>query len=92
MTDNNTVQVQEVKPASVSTGRAWRIIAGKFIVDFVETFSVALPVSAVFLPTSMADLNKLWIALSIPLGSAFVSAGRRNWPLIKNIISPPEGA
>lgn len=86
--DENKVEVQEVKPAVVSEGKAWRIITGKFIVDFIETLSISLPIGVLFLPTSMEDLQKLWIVLSVPVGSSVVSALRRNWPAIKKWISP----
>lgn len=89
---DDKIEVQEVKPVTVSKRQAWRIFAGKFIVDFVETLSVSLPVGALFLPASMDDLQKLWLVLSVPVGSSLVSAARRNWPTIRGWLTPENGA
>lgn len=88
---NEKVEVQEVKPVSVSKGKAWRIFLGKFIVDFVETLSVSLPVGVFFFPASLDDVKKIALILSVPVGSALVSAARRNWPIIRDWLVPPDG-
>lgn len=83
MSPEDRVEVAEVSPVVVSKGRAWRLIAGRFVVDFIETFAALLVGVTLFMPSNAEDWQKLAILLATPALSALVSAGRRSWPAIR---------
>lgn len=88
--DNDNVVVEEVRPAEVTKPKALRLFAGKFIVDFVESLGALLVGVALFVPASMADLQKLALLLFTPVLAAAISAGRRGWPILREWLNPTE--
>jgi len=80
------VTVGEVKPVTVTKGRAWRLVIGRFVVDALETFAAMLVPVSLFMPQSAEDLQKLGILLAPPAISALISAGRRSWPAIRSFL------
>jgi hypothetical protein len=80
---NDKVTIAEVKPVTVTKGRAWRLVVGRFIVDFLETFAAMVVGVGLFMPSNAEDLQKLGILVATPAISALVSAGRRSWPAIR---------
>lgn len=81
--EKDTVTVAEVKPITTTKGHAWRLVIGRFVVDFIETFAALLVGVALFMPSNAEDVQKLGILLATPALSALVSAGRRSWPAIR---------
>ena len=77
------VEVAEVRPVTVTKPRAWRLVIGRFIVDFIETFAAMLVGVSLFMPSNSEDWQKLAIVLATPALSALVSAARRSWPAIR---------
>lgn len=83
MATKKTVTVAEVQPVTVSKGAAWRLVLGRAVVDFIETFAAMVVGVGLFMPANSQDLQKLGLLLVTPLVSALVSAGRRSWPAIR---------
>lgn len=81
--EKDSVTVGEVKPITTTKGKAWRLVIGRFIVDFLETFAAMIVGVGLFMPSNAEDIQKLGILLATPALSAFVSAGRRSWPAIR---------
>lgn len=81
------VEVPEVAPVTVSKGKALRLFAGRFIVDFVETFAgIAGPtvlILAASPPGSIEGWKVALIQFGAPALSALISAGRRAWPTLR---------
>jgi hypothetical protein len=77
------VTVGEVAPVTVTKGAAWRLVIGRFVVDWIETFAALIVGVSLFMPSSAEDIQKLGILLATPALSALVSAGRRSWPAIR---------
>lgn len=80
---NDQVTVGEVKPVTTTKAKAWRLVLGRFVVDFLETFAALLVGVSLFMPSNAEDVQKLGILLATPALSALVSAGRRSWPAIR---------
>lgn len=91
MTDD---QVPEVAPVQVSQKKALRLFVGRWIVDYVETFSgIIAPAVAIIVlspPNSIEGWKVALIQFVSPALAAFVSAGRRAWPQIKKWLAPDE--
>lgn len=85
MTDTppGTVTVANVKPATVTTAVAWRILFGRFISRFVEAFAGAAAMVTLFMPSNAQDWQKLGALLIGPFFVALYQAGRGAWPAIK---------
>jgi hypothetical protein len=83
MSPEEKVTVGEVAPVTVAKGAAWRLVIGRFIVDWVETFAALLVGVALFVPSNTEDVQKLALLLATPALSALISAGRRSWPAIR---------
>jgi len=84
------VTVEEVAPVEVTKPKALRLLVGKFIVDFIETFAAAVIGVTLFFPSNSEDWQKLAIVLGTPAISAFISAGRRAWPEIRKWLAGDE--
>jgi hypothetical protein len=80
---DDKVTVGEVKPLTTTKAHAWRLVIGRFIVDFIETFAAMVVGVGLFMPSNAEDLQKLGILLATPAISALISAGRRSWPAIR---------
>lgn len=77
------VVVAEVKPVTVTKAKAWRLVIGRFAVDFIETFAAMVVGVGLFMPQNAEDIQKLGILVATPAISALISAGRRSWPAIR---------
>ena len=80
------VAVPEVGTVNVSRPKALRLFIGKFIVDFIETFSgLAAAVIGInfVLPLNMEGWQLLALQLVAPASAALLSSLRRAWPTIK---------
>lgn len=81
-----TVQVPEVRAAAVSPGKAWRIILGRFIVRFIESFGGSVVGLTLFMPANAADWQKIGVLFLQPLITSLYQAGRGAWPSIKQFL------
>ena len=92
MSPDKLVEVAEVKPVLTTKPKAWRLVAGRFVVDFLETFAALLVGVTLFMPSNAQDWQKLALVLATPALSALVSAGRRSWPAIRAWLLGEEAA
>lgn len=98
---DDKVTVVESAPVRVSRGKAVRIWLGRFILDYLETFSGLIPgqlLALVVTPqlhfSSVEEAKIFAMQVVIQLGSpafaALISAGRRSgmsaWPAIKKFL------
>jgi hypothetical protein len=83
MPEPKNVTVGEVKPVTVTKSMAWRLVAGRFVVDWIETFAAMVVGVGLFMPQNAEDIQKIGLLLATPALSALISAGRRSWPAIR---------
>jgi uncharacterized membrane protein YGL010W len=104
---SDLVKVEEAAPVRVTRGKAVRILLGRFVIDYVETFVALIPAQLLALiVTPQLHFSSIeeakvatiaWIVQLVGPGlSAFVSAGRRSlmtaWPSIKAWLDRGGGA
>lgn len=81
------VTVPEVASVEVSRAKALRLFAGRFIVDFVETFAGIAGANVLIVAASPPGSVEGWkvaiLQLGAPALSALISAGRRAWPTLR---------